>query len=731
MTDLGKGVDLKIYSSPHRFMYILLASIVLLEVFIMLFLNKFNFSCPWMEVMLDAVMLFVLVYPIIIIYLYKPMKNLIYSQSVASEEIINLHSEMETIFDNVTSTLMVLNSDLIVQKMNRKGAAFFGCDSEAACGKYCGEAIGCVNSKVAHVFSQEEICKDCPVKIVVDNTFVFGENQLPQEAALLLEINDEPRIVYFMVSTSLISIQGEDRALLCMDNVTEMKESMIQFAEGEDRFRLLFENTRDAIFWADAETGIIINCNNAAAKLIEKNKKEIIGQHQSVLHPPEKMKHFVEMFKQHSMNKTVVNDEAEVITTSGKIVPVHISSSVTQFGRERINQGIFIDLTELKKTEAERVEREKFTAIGRVAGKIAHDFNNNLAIISSAAYLLNSSTDPLKNEDYIRMIVECARNGQKLTKNLILYARDRDPKFVEFDLNERIRLITMSLEKEMEGITVNLELDNVIEKFVADPDLLTDAITNLIINATHALSLAKNPELCIKTTKKDICVEIEIKDNGCGIPSNCQDAIFEPAFTLKGSHDNAGVYHNTIRGSGYGLANVKRCMEKHGATIAVQSQVGIGTSFTLSFPVLNCVSELRDEKPEERICPCVPGSKILVVEDEDYLCCLMKDILIENQYVVDIAVNAAQAKEMIDKNKYDLVCLDYMLPDFPGTDVYDYIRRKDKNIPVVFISGNIEFIHSINNLKASDENLDHIQKPFENKVLVNKLNFLCSRNKVL
>lgn len=342
--------------------------------------------------------------------------------------------------------------------------------------------------------------------------------------------------------------------------------------------------------------------------------------------------------------------------------------------------------------EAERVEREKFTAIGRVAGKIAHDFNNNLAIISSAANLLRTSTDPLKNHDYIRMIVECTRSGQKLTKNLILYAKDRETKFVKFDLNERIRLITTSLEKEIEGISVKLEPDITVETFVADLDLVSDAITNLIINAAHAMSLVKNPELCIKTSNRNNAIEIEVNDNGCGIPQKYEEVIFEPAFTLKGSNDNVGAYDNTIRGSGYGLANVKRCLEKHGGTIHVRSQEGIGTSFKLTFPYLHFVPELDALKQEEKIYPSVSDARVLLVEDEGNLCSLMKEILSENQFVVDVAMNATQAKEMINKNKYDLVSLDYMLPDFPGTDVYEYIRKTDKNIPVIFITGNLEFI---------------------------------------
>jgi PAS domain S-box-containing protein len=134
--------------------------------------------------------------------------------------------------------------------------------------------------------------------------------------------------------------------------------------ESEEKCRLTFESAVDAIFWADADTGLIINCNKAAETLLEKSRDEIIGHHQTALHPPAKVKYYGELFKKHIAEKGSVDDEAEVITKSGRIVAVHITASVTSVRGKPIIQGIFRDVTERRRAEEElRRGEEKYSTL--------------------------------------------------------------------------------------------------------------------------------------------------------------------------------------------------------------------------------------------------------------------------------------------------------------------------------------------------------------------------------
>jgi len=149
------------------------------------------------------------------------------------------------------------------------------------------------------------------------------------------------------ITIGLISIT------LIRQSDAKRREAEQALRKSEEGFRLLFENAKDAIFWANPETGWIINCNKSAEALLERRREEIIGYSQTTLHPPEKSEYYTNLFKKHLEQKGAVDDEAEIITKSGKIKPVHITASVTNVGGKQIIQGIFRDITERKKMEEE------------------------------------------------------------------------------------------------------------------------------------------------------------------------------------------------------------------------------------------------------------------------------------------------------------------------------------------------------------------------------------------
>jgi PAS domain S-box-containing protein len=120
----------------------------------------------------------------------------------------------------------------------------------------------------------------------------------------------------------------------------------------------------DAIFWADPKTGLITNCNDAAETLLQKGRDEIIGQHQTTLHPPEKAKYYTDMFKRHMEQSGSLDEEGEIITKTGRIIPVHITATVTFVRAKPIIQGIFRDITEPRRIEKElREGEEKYSTL--------------------------------------------------------------------------------------------------------------------------------------------------------------------------------------------------------------------------------------------------------------------------------------------------------------------------------------------------------------------------------
>jgi CheY-like chemotaxis protein len=238
--------------------------------------------------------------------------------------------------------------------------------------------------------------------------------------------------------------------------------------------------------------------------------------------------------------------------------------------------------------------------------------------------------------------------------------------------------------------------------------------------------MTDHPHIALRTYCTDHIIYFEIEDNGCGIPKDQIEMIFDPAFTLKGSRDTIGSYKSGIQGTGYGMANVKKCIEKHNGKIDVFSVVGQGTKIKMCLPIVYkelSHSEIYTIQQNEYH----SGKHILLAEDEKAISDVQYRILTGDpcRHNVDIAANGQTAIDLYNKNFYNIIILDCMLPGkISGMDIYHYIRENDPKIPILFVSGNLEFLESIKDLKHNDSNIEHVSKPCPNIVYLEEINKL-------
>ena len=404
-------------------------------------------------------------------------------------------------------------------------------------------------------------------------------------------------------------------------------------------------------------------------------------------------------------------------------------------------EGIISDITEQKEAEKEMIavreqaaEQDKNALIGQVAGKMAHDFNNILAGIMGNAEL--SLMDCRKKDasapevaKSLELICDLTERGKSLTRNLIAFARDQEIKLEYIHLNEHIEFVLNLLRNELGPVEVVKKPDENLPRVLADASMIEHMLVNLVQNSIHAMGKVKKPVLRVTTAFVDGNITLEIEDNGCGIPKEHADDIYTPSFTLKGSRDSAGVYQKGIKGTGYGMSNVKKYVEKHKGSISFESTPGSGTKFTVKFPVTK--EDLSAEEIRQSVSRLTQaGRRILLVEDEEIISRMQKLILEKEPlyHSVDLAFDGEEAVRLFDENEYDLVSLDFVLPgDAGGMDVYGHIREKNTEIPILFISGNLEFIESINRIRERDDRVDHLSKPCKNTDYVASINRLLSK----
>ncbi|MFP4308940.1 MAG: PAS domain S-box protein [Desulfococcaceae bacterium] len=191
------------------------------------------------------------------------------------------------------------------------------------------------------------------------NLFETGE---PQECELRLAKPDGAHLWGHLKATAA---EAEDGAPLCrvaLSDIADRKRAEEKVARSERRFRLLFERNKDAILWADRD-GFIIRCNPAAERLFGRDREELLGLHQSALHPPEKRNHYREMFARNVQKKNDVNIYMEILDGAGAIRHVNLLSTIISVDGEEINQGIFVDVTERRQARLE-IERFKLAMDG-------------------------------------------------------------------------------------------------------------------------------------------------------------------------------------------------------------------------------------------------------------------------------------------------------------------------------------------------------------------------------
>ncbi len=331
----------------------------------------------------------------------------------------------------------------------------------------------------------------------------------------------------------------------------------------------------------------------------------------------------------------------------------------------------------------ERLERElshaqKMEAMGTLAGGVAHEFNNVLAVISSYVEFLQSSENP-GDGDWQRdldIIANASRRGAELSQRMLTFSGGRPADLRPIDLNRAVRSAEALLKRTLPSVSVRSDLAPEPAVTIGDEHLVQQVILTLAANARDAMP--DGGRLTLRTEVEQERVRLIVADTGTGIAPEIVDRVFEPFFTTK----------EPDQGTGLGLAMVYRLVTSLNGRIEVTSEVGRGTQFVLTF-ASSFGSVDDDGKLERRTAIDGAGRLVLVVDDEPALRVAFRRMLESLGFSVWIAKTGEEGIEFFDARREDvtLAIIDLNMPGLGGERTIEAIRSRAPTLPIILSSG--------------------------------------------
>ncbi len=493
----------------------------------------------------------------------------------------------------------------------------------------------------------------------------------------------------------------------------------------EKKYRQIVENINEGILIMN-ESGVISFSNRKMNELM--GTDNLTGANIYDLVVEDDKKKLVALMMANYQGEQARQEVVFSAGNGGVAVPAMISSvpiSDEEDGSFKGSLALITDLTHQKELERKLLQAQKLESIGTMAGGIAHDFNNILTGILGFTTLMREKTkDRPDLSRFIEIIEKSSMRAADLVKKMLVFSRDATlqddavctpPQVLE----ETYALMKSSFPK---NIQIELHVADNCPDIVCSSSQFQQILMNLCINSrdampgggkiTISLDTVKHGDLPFalkQRTKGERFVRLSVSDDGCGMAPDVMERIFDPFFTTK----------EVGKGSGLGLAMVYGIMEGLGGGIDVKSQIGIGTTFELYFPV-STKARVKDDRNLDTAAP-VGNETILVVDDEELLRALACEILKPYGYRIITAKNGREAVETYKAMfpEIHLVVMDVLMPEMDGIQAAKEIKEFDKDARILFCSGyaSKSEVSASGFFNEKDGSLLLIKKPFNPKEL--------------
>lgn len=515
---------------------------------------------------------------------------------------------------------------------------------------------------------------------------------------------DDRRILVQWYHTPIPGADGVVRRVASLGlDVTHQHQMEQALRVSETKFATVFQQAADAMILVRLRDNVLLEANDTVRRMFGWSPAEV---HENWAHyerfweSPEDLERFTALVRE---QREVDGFETRLYDHEGKALSVLLSAR-----RLRVEDSPAVlltirDLTAIREAEARRRELEqqlqqaqRMEGIGRLAGGVAHDFNNMLAGVQGYAELIEvQAGQRTQVEHYAARILDTTRRAADLVGKLLTFSRQGAMRKRYFDVHETVRG-TLDLVAQTLDPAVRLEsrLDAPRLAVHGDESQISNAVLNLCVNARDALetggTITVSSEAVTLGTREaaeldpDLpagdYVVLRVADDGCGIPPDALEHIFVPFFTTKAEG----------RGTGLGLPSVYGAAKGHGGTIRVESELDRGSTFSVWLPAwpASSIPEVAARGGEPAV-PDLQGRCVLVIDDEMSI----RDTLARSLQGLGCTVKvAADGREGLMRfedrpDEWDLVLLDVGLPELAGEDVYRAVAARRRELPVVLMSG--------------------------------------------
>jgi PAS domain S-box-containing protein len=514
--------------------------------------------------------------------------------------------------------------------------------------------------------------------------------------------------------------------------VTERQRAETALRESDARFRHLTDNLNQAVWFVQVKPYQILYLSTAFERIWGLSPEQCYKDPDAwkmQVHPDDKamVNEALDAAiagntgREFELTYRIIRSDGQVRWISDRCV-VHRNEDG---GIDRLS-GISEDITESRKLEDQLRQAQKMEAVGRLAGGVAHDFNNVMTVILGYSAVLLQEIEPNSTAHrYVQEIQQAGERCASLTGQLLAFSRKQLLHPISLDLHAVIRnLMAMLTSLIGEQISISLRLDPTPRWVKADPVQLDQVLLNLALNARDAMPLGGT--LLIETdvappadvaagdhaaTDERPYVRLRVHDTGTGMDPDTKARIFDPFFTTKPQG----------RGTGLGLATVYGIVHQSGGYIKVDSVPERGTTMTIYLPEVAPVLSVPITSSPQPVSPRTGSDIVLLVEDEPSVRNLTQHILRMNGYRVIEVEDGLHAVDLVRRQQthIDLLITDMVMPGISGKELALRLRALFKTLPVLYVSGYSDKLPLTG--EEDDGRSVFLQKPFSPEELIRKV----------